>query len=66
YRFIPEEGTLFPQEIEQYEPFSIRETLNNCSDVLSERQKQDKIKNLLQTLKLEGKILPKGKNWELK
>ncbi|MGE5409873.1 MAG: RNA-binding domain-containing protein [Clostridiales bacterium] len=40
--------------------------LNKLSDVLSEKQKQDKIKNLLQTLKLEGKILPKGKNWELK
>lgn len=40
--------------------------LNKLSDVLSEKQKQDKIKNLLQTLKLEGKILPKGKNWKLK
>ncbi|HEX2867314.1 MAG TPA: RNA-binding domain-containing protein [Ignavibacteriales bacterium] len=29
YRYLPE-GTLFTQEIDQYDPFSIRESLNNC------------------------------------
>jgi ATP-dependent DNA helicase RecG len=29
YRYIPV-GTLFPEEIDQYEPYSIRESLNNC------------------------------------
>lgn len=29
YRYI-KEGTLFPEEISQYEPYSIREALNNC------------------------------------
>lgn len=29
YRYI-REGTLFPEEIDQYEPFAIREALNNC------------------------------------
>ena len=29
YRYI-KEGTLFPDEVNQYEPFSIREALNNC------------------------------------
>jgi len=29
YRYI-REGTLFPEEVDQYEPFTIREALNNC------------------------------------
>jgi ATP-dependent DNA helicase RecG len=29
YRYIPD-GTLFPEEIDQYEPYAIREALNNC------------------------------------
>jgi ATP-dependent DNA helicase RecG len=29
YRYISE-GTLFPEEIDQYEPYAIREALNNC------------------------------------
>lgn len=29
YRYLPE-GTLFTQEVDQYDPFSIRESLNNC------------------------------------
>jgi len=29
YRYI-KEGTLFPYEVNQYEPYSIREALNNC------------------------------------
>lgn len=29
YRYI-KEGSLFPDEIEQYEPYTIREALNNC------------------------------------
>lgn len=29
YRYI-KEGTLFPDELNQYEPYSIREALNNC------------------------------------
>lgn len=29
YRYI-KEGTLFPEEVIQYEPYSIREALNNC------------------------------------
>lgn len=29
YRYLPE-GTLFPEEMDQYEPFSIREAINNC------------------------------------
>jgi ATP-dependent DNA helicase RecG len=29
YRYIPE-GTLFPDEKDQYEPYAIREALNNC------------------------------------
>ena len=29
YRYLPE-GTLFPEEMSQYEPFSIREAINNC------------------------------------
>lgn len=29
YRYI-KEGTLFPDEVNQYEPYSIREALNNC------------------------------------
>lgn len=29
YRYI-KEGTLFPDEVDQYAPFSIREALNNC------------------------------------
>ena len=29
YRYL-KEGTLFPDEVEQYDPFSIREAINNC------------------------------------
>jgi ATP-dependent DNA helicase RecG len=29
YRYI-KEGTLFPDEVDQYEPYTIREALNNC------------------------------------
>ena len=29
YRYLPE-GTLFPEEIDQYEPYAIREAVNNC------------------------------------
>ncbi|HEX5391673.1 MAG TPA: RNA-binding domain-containing protein [Rhodocyclaceae bacterium] len=29
YRYL-REGTLFPEEIDQYEPYAIREALNNC------------------------------------
>lgn len=29
YRYI-KEGTLFPEEVNQYEPYSIREAINNC------------------------------------
>ena len=29
YRYLPD-GTLFPDEVEQYEPYIIREALNNC------------------------------------
>lgn len=29
YRYL-QEGTLFPDEVNQYEPYSIREALNNC------------------------------------
>ncbi len=29
YRYL-KEGTLFPDEVDQYEPFTIREALNNC------------------------------------
>ncbi len=29
YRYI-QEGTLFPEEVDQYEPYSIREAINNC------------------------------------
>ena len=29
YRYIPE-GTLFPEELDQYEPYAIREAVNNC------------------------------------
>ena len=29
YRYIPD-GTLFPEEIDQYDPYAIREALNNC------------------------------------
>lgn len=29
YRYMPS-GTLFPEELDQYEPYSIREAINNC------------------------------------
>lgn len=29
YRYL-KDGTLFPEEVDQYEPYSIREALNNC------------------------------------
>jgi len=29
YRYLPD-GTLFPEEVDQYEPYVIREALNNC------------------------------------
>lgn len=29
YRYLPD-GTLFPEEVEQYDPYIIREALNNC------------------------------------
>jgi len=29
YRYIPE-GTLFPEEVDQYDSFAIRESINNC------------------------------------
>ncbi len=35
------------------------------SDVLTERQKKDKVKNILQAMKREGRIRLNGKNWEL-
>ncbi len=35
------------------------------SDVLTERQKKDKVKNILQAMKREGKIRLNGKNWQL-
>ncbi|HAN09786.1 MAG TPA: transcriptional regulator [Clostridiales bacterium] len=30
YRYIPSQTTLFPLEVKQYEPYIIREALNNC------------------------------------
>lgn len=35
------------------------------SDVLTEQQKKDKVKNILQAMKREGRIRLNGKNWEL-
>jgi ATP-dependent DNA helicase RecG len=39
--------------------------LEKLSSVLTERQKKDKIKNILQGMKREGKIRLDGRNWEL-
>jgi hypothetical protein len=41
--------------------------MNKLSEALSDEQKKNKIRNILQSLKLEGKIkrLPSTKNWEL-
>ena len=30
YRYIKDESTLFPEEVNQYEPYTIREAINNC------------------------------------
>ena len=30
YQYIVKEGTLFPEEVDQYDSFTIRESLNNC------------------------------------
>lgn len=39
--------------------------LRKLSDTLNEKQKKDKVKNLLQAMRKEGKIRLKGRNWEL-
>ncbi|ADE13933.1 putative transcriptional regulator [Nitrosococcus halophilus Nc 4] len=39
--------------------------LDKLPDVLDEKQKNHKIKNLLQALKNEGLIEPKGKDWQM-
>jgi ATP-dependent DNA helicase RecG len=39
--------------------------LKKLSDTLNEKQKKDKVKNLLQAMRKEGKIRLKGRNWEL-
>jgi len=52
--------------------FASRQTLENLlldklSDVLDEKGKKNKIKNLLQNLRLNGKIsIAEGKRWTLK
>ncbi|MFZ1693901.1 MAG: RNA-binding domain-containing protein [Flavobacteriales bacterium] len=30
YRYMREPGSIFPEEVDKYEPFTIREALNNC------------------------------------
>jgi len=30
YRYLKRDGTLFPDEVQQYEPYIIRESINNC------------------------------------
>ena len=30
YRYMREAGSIFPEEVDKYEPFTIREALNNC------------------------------------
>ena len=30
YQYIVKVGTLFPEEVDQYDSFTIRESLNNC------------------------------------
>ncbi|NQT78286.1 MAG: putative DNA binding domain-containing protein [Bacteroidetes bacterium] len=30
YRYMRDDNTLFPDEVDQYEPFTIREAINNC------------------------------------
>ena len=39
--------------------------IEKLSDILSEKQKKDKVKNILQAMKREGKIRLNGGNWEL-
>ena len=39
---------------------------DKLSELLTEKQKQDKIKNLLQALRLEGILDTEGKQWKLK
>lgn len=39
--------------------------INKLSSGLDEKQKKDKIKNVLQVLKKDGIIVPKGKIWEM-
>lgn len=39
--------------------------LDKLSDVLDNRQKKDKVKNLLQSLKIEGTIYLAGRDWKI-
>ena len=52
YRYMPNQLTLFPMETEQYSSWLIRELLwDKLPDALSEKQKENKIRNLLYSLK---------------
>ena len=39
--------------------------LDKLPDVLSEQQKKNKVRNLLQSLRQENKIIAEGKTWKL-
>jgi len=56
--YIEKFGTAKRKDIDKF-------LLNKLPDVLDERQKGNKVKNLLQALKNEGSIEPEGKMWKM-
>ena len=86
YRYMAS-GSLFPEEVQQYDPYSIREALSNAMghqdyrlgrladfdkmltnklpQVLNDKQRTNKVRNLLQKMRRDGLVVSEGWSWSL-
>lgn len=86
YRYMAS-GSLFPEEVQQYDPYSIREALSNAMghqdyrlgrladfdkmltnklpQVLNDKQRKNKVRNLLQKMRRDGLVVSEGWSWSL-
>ncbi len=86
YRYMAS-GSLFPEEVQQYDPYSIREALSNTMghqdyrlgrladfdkmltnklpQVLNDKQRKNKVRNLLQKMCRDTLVASKDQTWYL-
>ena len=86
YRYMPA-GTLFPEEVQQYDLYIIPEALSNAighqdyrlgrladfdkmlanklPQVLDDKQRKNKVRNLLQKMCRDGLVVSEGWSWTL-